>query len=101
MYLLLKFIGKHVLIVDCVVPVLSWPRFLQCCLKGVQCVSGGLRKRMGDRAVCVCRVLDPREAGEEKHGDSPTLLSSYHHGMKLPGKGPSPQEQGKLDTPIL
>lgn len=69
-------------------------------MRGVQCASGGRRKRMGDRAVCVCRVLGPREMGEEKHGDSPTLLSSCHRGMKLPGKGPSPQEQGKIDTPI-
>lgn len=48
------------------------------CREG-QCVSAGLWRIMGEGAVCVCRVLGPREGGEEKHGKK-----KLHFAFQLP-----------------
>ena len=42
-------------------------------------MSAGLWRIMGEGAVCVCRVLGPREVGEEKHGKK-----HLHFAFQLP-----------------
>lgn len=61
---------------------------------------------MGEGAVLFCRVLGPREVGEERYGKK-----NLHFAFQLPslsgidGRGPAPFKSrelvwGKIDTPI-
>lgn len=60
-------------------------------------MSASLRRIIGEGTVCVCGVLSPREVEEKKHSKKcSTLLSSYHDGLILLGRGPAPIQSSEL-----